>query len=127
MSGGFGQRKAYTSKYRRVYFPNGTSRLESTAWINEHRYDIVFKTVPFPPPKAKPKAFANPNSFGYGGGETPWPFDRKRAYTDGRYRAGIRNAIHADWTASNWKAAARSSLIQVLEDLIAAEEVFLQD
>ena len=51
--------------------------------------------------KPKAKAFANPNSYGYGGGETPWPFDRQRAKVDGRYRAGIRNAIYSDWTASN--------------------------
>lgn len=82
---------------------------------------------PLQVPKAlrpKPKAFANPYSFGYGGGETPWPFDRRRAYTDPRYRVGIRNAILADWTASNWKFAAKRLLIEVLEDLIAAEEIF---
>jgi len=113
-----------SSKYIRVYFPNGTSRLESRQWIDRHRGQFVFKTVPFKAPAPKPKAFANPNSFGYGGGETPWPFDRKRAYTDGRYRSGIRNAIHSTWTASNWQVAAKRVLIQVLEDLIAAEEVF---
>ena len=48
-------------------------------------------------------AFANPLSWGYGGGETPWPFSYQKALRDGRYRAGIRNAIKADWTASNWK------------------------
>jgi len=68
--------------------------------------------------KTKPKAFANPNSWGYGGGETPWPFDRQRAAVDGRYRAGVRNAIHSDWTASNWKSVAKALLIEVIEELI---------
>jgi len=111
-------------KLIRVYFPDGSSRLESRQWLDLHRGSFVYKTLPFKAPPVKPKAFANPNSFGYGGGETPWPFDRHRAYTDGRYRAGIRNALHADWTASNWKVAARSSLMQILEDLLAAAEVF---
>lgn len=65
--------------------------------------------------RPKPKAFANPNSFGYGGGQTPWPFDIEKARHDGRYRAGIRNAINADWTASNWKSVARSLLLELLE------------
>ena len=69
--------------------------------------------------KPKAKAFANPRSHGYGGGETPWPFDRQRAMVDGRYRAGIRNAINADWTASNWQFVATRLLNEVLEDLLA--------
>lgn len=77
-----------------------------------------------PKEKVKPKAFANPYGRGYGDSEeTPWPFDVKRAYVDGRYRAGIRNAINADWTASNWKFAARHELQQVLINLIAAYDV----
>ena len=71
-----------------------------------------------------PKAYANPNGAGYGGGETPWPFDRKRAYTDGRYRAGIRNAINSDWVAPNWRDSAQRELVRITEDLLAAEEVF---
>lgn len=70
------------------------------------------------PTKPKAKAFANPNSYGYGGGETPWPFDRERAKVDVRYRTGIRNAIHSDWTASNWKFVAKALLIEILEELI---------
>lgn len=69
------------------------------------------------------KAYANPNGPGYGGGETPWPFDTKRAYVDGRYRSGVRNAMNADWTAQNWKHAARAALQVVLENLLAAEDV----
>lgn len=72
------------------------------------------KPVPQRREKVRPKAFANPNSWGYGGGETPWPFDRQKALHDGRYRAGIRNAIRAEWTASNWKYAARRLLLEVL-------------
>lgn len=72
----------------------------------------------------QPKPLANPNAKGYGGDkDTPWPFDRARAYVDGRYRAGIRNAINADWPASNWKYHARLLLGEVLEDLIAMEEL----
>lgn len=74
-----------------------------------------------PPPK--PKAFANPRSYGYGGPETPWPFDRRRAYEDARYRSGIRNAIGADWTASNWKFVAQRLLTEVVEDLLALEQL----
>lgn len=71
----------------------------------------------------EPKPFANPLGKGYGGDKnTPWPFDRARAYVDGRYRAGIRNAINADWPASNWKYVARIWLAEVLEDLIAMED-----
>lgn len=77
---------------------------------------------PKPPPvkrqKQKPKAFANPNHAGYGGGETPWPFDRVRAFQDGRYRAGIRNAIKSDWVASNWRYAAQRELAWITQDLI---------
>jgi len=72
--------------------------------------------------RPKVKAFANPRSFGYGGGETPWPFDRQRAMDDVRYRTGVRNAINANWTASNWKYEARLLLTQVLEDLLLLEE-----
>lgn len=69
------------------------------------------------------KPFANPLAKGYGGDKnTPWPFDRNRALVDGRYRAGIRNAINADWPASNWKYYARLMLMEVLEELIAEEE-----
>lgn len=70
-----------------------------------------------PKEKPRPKAFANPNSFGYGGGETPWPFSYEKALLDGRYRAGIRNAIKSDWTASNWKYSARRLLDVLLEEL----------
>jgi len=70
-----------------------------------------------PKEKVHPKAFANPNSWGYGGGETPWPFSYERALTDGRYRAGIRNAYKADWTASNWKYAAKKLMKALLEEL----------
>jgi len=106
-----------------VFFPNGTSRLESREWVDRHRGDFVYKLVPFRSPPSTPKAFANPHSFGYGGGETPWPFDRKRAYQDARYRAGIRNALGAAWTASNWKAAARPALLTIIEDLLALESM----
>jgi len=112
-----------SKKLVRVYFPNGTTRYVSPDWLQLHSQDLVFKTVPFPGPPSKPKAFANPNSFGYGGGETPWPFDRHRAYQDARYRAGIRNAINASWTASNWQFAAKRLLIAILEDLLALYEM----
>jgi len=71
------------------------------------------------PPKDSTKAFANPLQHGYGGGEAPWPFDHNRAYHDGRYRAGIRNAIKSDWTAQHWKYYAALQLHQILNDLIA--------
>lgn len=74
--------------------------------------------------QSKPKAFANPMSWGYGGGETPWPFDVRRAYVDARYRTGIRNAIASDWTASNWKYVAQRELARVLDDLLALEYVY---
>jgi len=78
-------------------------------------------------PPDKPLAFANPNSYGYGGGSTPWPFDMHRARRDGRYRAGIRNAINAKprWTATNWVYVANKTLLW-LENL-PPEETFLQD
>lgn len=72
-------------------------------------------------PRVQPKAFANPAGRGYG--SELWPFDIKRAYADVRYRTGIRNALSADWTASNWKFAARSALLRVLHDLIAIDEM----
>jgi len=76
------------------------------------------KPVAKPRPKQDPpKAFANPYAHGYGGGETPWPFDHTRAYRDGRYRAGIRNAINADWTASHWKYYANQQLNMVLQHI----------
>lgn len=78
------------------------------------------KQPPPPQPRPKPKAFANFRSHGYGGPNTPWPFDRIRAYNDPKYRAGIRNAIAADWTASNWKFDAQRLLLEVTEDLLAA-------
>lgn len=68
------------------------------------------------------KAFANPRSWGYGGGETPWPFDYNKAMRDARYRTGIRNAIHSNWTASNWQYAAKLLLLEVLEELIACDD-----
>lgn len=71
--------------------------------------------------KPKPLAYANPNSWGYGGGETPWPFDYHRAVIDGRYRAGILNAINSNWTASNWKYVARGQLALVQQDVDAHE------
>lgn len=78
-------------------------------------------------PAAKPLAFANPNSYGYGGGTTPWPFDMHRARDDGRYRAGIHNAINANprWVSSNWQHVARQALLFVesLED----DEEFVQN
>lgn len=61
------------------------------------------------------KAFANPFGKGYGDGEAPWPFAHNRAYRDGRYRAGLRNAIKANWTASHWKYYADRQLRYVLE------------
>lgn len=89
----------------------------------------IAKTAKSPPApirldKPKPKAYANPNGAGYGGGETPWPFDTHRAYTDGRYRAGIRNAIGSDWVASNWRYEAQRQLARIIEDLLAADEIF---
>jgi len=66
-----------------------------------------------PKEKLRPLAFANPRSFGYGGGEHPWPFSYRRAFWDARYRQGVKNAIKASWTASNWKYAAR----KLMEDL----------
>jgi len=107
----------------RVFFPNGASRLVDSDWLALHAQDLVFKTVPWSQAPEKPKAFANPNSFGYGGGETPWPFDRHRAYQDARYRAGIRNAINASWTSANWQFAAKRLLITILEDLLALYEM----
>lgn len=68
------------------------------------------------------KAFANPRAKGYGDVDSPWPFDRARAYNDARYRTGIRNAINSDWTASNWKHYAKQLLIEVVQDLLAAEQ-----
>lgn len=56
------------------------------------------------------KAYANPRSWGYGGDETPWPFDYQRALQEPGYRWGINRAIMADWTAQNWKHAARDLL-----------------
>lgn len=73
--------------------------------------------------RARPRAFANPLSHGYGGSEAPWPFDTRKALVDGRYRAGIRNAIGSNWVADNWRAAAQVQLLQVLEDLLALEDV----
>jgi len=76
------------------------------------------------------KAFANPNHAGYGHAfdrpdeGAPWPFDRRRAYRDGRYRAGIRNAINATWTASNWKYHARFQLDQIEADLAVPAAFF---
>lgn len=60
----------------------------------------------------RPRAvFGNPDREGYGGG--PWPFDHARAITDDGYRAGVYNAMVAEWTASNWKAAAQRELNDV--------------
>jgi len=85
-------------------------------------HNYVPRTAP-----AKPKAFANPYSYGYGGGTTPWPFDLHRARRDGRYRAGIRNAINAKpgWTASNWQYVATKALLFVLN--LKDDEEFIQD
>jgi len=90
---------------------------EQTAWL-----DWATKKKKLPKhlvrkEKPKAKAFANPSSWGYGGGETPWPFSYEKALLDGRYRAGIRNAIKSDWTASNWKYTARRLLDVLLEEL----------
>jgi len=84
---------------------------------------LVDLTKPIIPPKPRKtrhvyKAFANPRSHGYGGHEAPWPFDRQKAINDGRYRAGIRNAINSEWTASNWKFVAKRELLQLLDDEI---------
>lgn len=68
-------------------------------------------------PRPEPLAFANPLSFGYGGGETPWPFDHVKALHDRRYRTGVQNAADAAWTASNWKYATHSLLSQVYREL----------
>jgi len=70
-----------------------------------------------PKERIRPKAFANPYSWGYGGGETPWPFSYAKALNDGRYRAGIRNALKSSWTASNWKHAADKLYAALLEEL----------
>jgi len=64
-------------------------------------------------------AYANPLGWGYGGGETPWPFSYQKALHDGRYRAGIRNAINSNWVSQNWRLAARRLLTRVLDELIA--------
>lgn len=102
--------------------------------VNLHAYDpdlepywafVPISLVNYPPkqppkqrqPPNAPKAFANPYSYGYGGGESPWPFDHNRAYSDGRYRAGIRNALKSDWTASHWKHYAAIALRQVQHDI----------
>jgi len=66
-------------------------------------------------PRPAPKAFANPRHAGYGGG--PWPFDINKAYKDSYYRSGIRKALDASWTASNWKFEARRLLVVILSDL----------
>lgn len=109
-------------------------------WISDNEYvDLPPAIVaaidrsPRQPPRYTPadrrrdspvKAFANPNGKGYGGDKsTPWPFDRARAYRDGSYRAGIRNAINADWTAQNWKHHARQLLMEVIEDLLYMEDI----
>lgn len=86
-----------------------------------HKYKKILTFQERLAQKPKPKAFANPLSWGYGGGETPWPFDRKRAYADGRYRAGIRNAIRSSWVASNWRYEAQRQLARVIQDLADAE------
>lgn len=76
------------------------------------------------------KAFANPNHSGYGHSYNrpdegaPWPFDSRRAYRDGRYRAGIRNAINANWTAANWKYHARFELDRIEADLAVPAAFF---
>jgi len=78
------------------------------------KYEVVY-TEAEKRERKEPLAYANPLSHGYGGGETPWPFDAQKALQDGRYRAGIRNAIRADWTAQNWKFEARRLLVQILD------------
>lgn len=84
--------------------------------VLEQKYAVVY-TREEKKERKEPLAFANPSSHGYGGGETPWPFDVERALRDGRYRAGIRNAIKSNWTAQNWKFEARRLLIRVLDAL----------
>lgn len=74
-----------------------------------------------PKEKIRPKAFANPRSFGYGGGEHPWPFSYRRAFWDARYRQGVKNAMKADWTASNWKYAAKKMLEDIDQQLWESE------
>lgn len=67
----------------------------------------------------KPKAFANPLADGYGREE--WPFSKTKALKDGRYRAGVRNAIRADWTDGYWKYQARKLMYEVLDILTHAQ------
>jgi len=55
--------------------------------------------------------FANPDASGYGGGA--WPFDMSKALFSDGYRAGVYNALQAEWTASNWKFAAQGLLDHV--------------
>jgi len=66
------------------------------------------------------KKFGNPDHPGYGGGD--WPFDLKKAYVDSYYRAGIRKAMAADWTAQNWKYYARLLYLDMLETLLALHD-----
>jgi len=61
------------------------------------------------------KAFADPLLSGYGAG--PWPFDYEKALVDKRYRAGVTNAMEADWTSQNWKFATESLLSLVYKEL----------
>ena len=69
------------------------------------------------------KAFANPHSWGYGGDETPWPFDYDRAINYPGYRAGIWRAINSSWTAQNWKHAARDLLAMVDAHLMESDYI----
>lgn len=80
---------------------------------------------PIQPSKRKPaeKAFANPFGKGYGDSEAPWPFDHNRAYSDKRYRTGIRNAIKADWTSSHWKYYANRQLNRIVYDIFHDENL----
>jgi len=105
---------------------------EDNGWVNigqkvadalqrderEAKRNATYK--PEPKHYAKPKAFANPNGRGYGGGQ--WPFDEALAYMDGRYRAGIRNAIFSHWTDGYWKHEAKLKLTNILATLLAAYE-----
>lgn len=110
---------AATSRYRSNRVPLGDEEV-ILPWSIIRAIDRSPRYAPVQP-RPGPKAFADPRGRGYG--SELWPFDIKRAYQDVRYRTGIRNALNGDWTASNWKFAARSALLRVLNDLLALDEM----
>lgn len=61
------------------------------------------------------KVYSNPHDRGYG--SVSWPFDYSRAIRLRGYREGVRRAIQASWTASNWKFAA-SKLLQQVDSMV---------